>query len=134
MSEEEEVRTMSVTTERIRTPEIRTPEITTVAATRRRRGGWVIVAIALVLAVAAALVLLPRPTIEPATAPAGRVEAASEQASEIWALKAAHARALQAAGAAAVEQPSITTTTATTAGEWATKAAYGRSLQTGSQG
>jgi hypothetical protein len=119
---------MSVTTERVRIPEIRTAPRAT-----QRRGGWAIVAIALLIAAgAAALLLWPQQATEPA---AGRVGAAAEQAAQIWSVKAAQAPFFASQGRAGVSAPSKGETseapsTSTTISEaWAAKAAYGRSLQ-----
>jgi hypothetical protein len=116
---------MSATSERIRTPQIRTPQTGT--SRRPGRGGWAVVAIALVLSVAAGVLLLrPSGTTEPASA--GRVEIAAAQAHQIWSLKAAQGRLLATAGAAQLSARTVARTfePVATASEWNVKSAFGQ--------
>ena len=125
---------MSVTTERLGTPQIRTVETRT-----PRRGGWAILAIAMMLAVAAAILLVwPSQRVTEPAGSTGRVEIAAEQAGQIWTLKAAQAPSFAWQGSqAGIESSSLPTgetfrvpsTTSAMAADWAAKAAYGRARQ-----
>jgi hypothetical protein len=113
---------MSVTTERLGTPKIRTVETRT-----PRRGGWAILAIAMMLAVAAAILLVwPSQRVTESAGSTGRVEIAAEQAGQIWTLKAAQAPSFATPTGEALRVPS---TTSAMAADWAAKAAYGRARQ-----
>jgi hypothetical protein len=124
---------MSVTTERLGTPKIRTVETRT-----PRRGGWAILAIAMMLAVAAAILLVwPSQRVTESAGSTGRVEIAAEQAGQIWTLKAAQAPSFASQGSPAGVESSTPTgealrvpsTTSAMAADWAAKAAYGRARQ-----
>jgi hypothetical protein len=126
----------TITTERLRgtataRPSGRTAELRTVW-TSPRRGGWVPVAIALLLAIVAATPLLwrPQPIAEPAGR-AGRVEVAAERSAAIWSVKVGQAAGFAERGPASPRRIAIApSSVSTSAAEWEVKAGFGRAAAT----